>query len=56
MADFPQKDLEKVINESTGKDVMAYGFDYVYSREFVGKGVIGAAVFARRRLQERERK
>lgn len=54
MTDFPQKDLEKVINESTGKDVMAYGFDYVYSREFVGKGVIGAAVFARRRLQERK--
>ena len=54
MADFPQKDLEKVINESTGKDVMAYGFDYVYSREFVGKGVFGAAVFARRRLQERK--
>ena len=54
MTDFPQKDLEKVINESTGKDVMAYGFDYVYSSEFVGKGVVGAAVFARRRLQERK--
>ncbi len=52
MADFPRKDFEEEVNKNTGGDVMAYGFDYIYSREFVGKGVIGAAVFARKRLQE----
>lgn len=50
MADFPRKDFERAVNQNTGKDVMAYGFDYLYSREDVGKGVIGAAVFARMRL------
>lgn len=50
MADFPRAAFEQAVNESTGKDVMAYGFDYLYSREYVGKGVIGAAVFARNRL------
>lgn len=50
MADFPQEQFEKAVNESTGKDVIAYGFDHLYSREFVGKGVIGAAVFARKQL------
>lgn len=50
MADFPREQFEKAVNQSTGKDVMNYGFDYVYSKEFVGKGVIGAAVFARKQL------
>ena len=50
MADFPREEFEKAVNENTGRDVMAYGFDYLYSKEFVGKGVIGAAVFARQRL------
>lgn len=50
MADFPRKDFERAVNQNTGKDVMAYGFDYLYSKEDVGKGVIGAAVFARMRL------
>ena len=50
MADFPREEFERAVNENTGRDVMAYGFDYLYSKEFVGKGVIGAAVFARHRL------
>ncbi|MCB6200877.1 allose kinase [Extibacter muris] len=50
MADFPRETFEEAVNQNTGRDVMAYGFDYVYSREFVGKGVIGAAIFARKRL------
>lgn len=51
MADFPREEFERAVNENTGRDVMAYGFDYLYSKEFVGKGVIGAAVFARQRLE-----
>lgn len=50
MADFPKAQFEKAVNLNTGKDVMNYGFNYVYSREFVGKGIIGAAVFARKQL------
>ncbi|RHR30660.1 allose kinase [Clostridium sp. AF19-22AC] len=50
MADFPREEFERAVNENTGRDVMAYGFDYLYSKEFIGKGVIGAAVFARQRL------
>ena len=55
MEGFPREEFERAVNESTGRDVMSYGFDYMYSREFVGKGVIGAAVFARRRLGELRR-
>lgn len=51
MTDFPREEFEREVNESTGRDVMEYGFDYVYSKEFVGKGVIGAAVFARKQLE-----
>lgn len=50
MPDFPRKEFEEAVNKNTGRDVMNYGFDYVYSKEFVGKGVIGAAIFARRKL------
>ncbi len=50
MAGFPRADFERLVNENTGRDVMAYGFDYLYSQEYVGKGVIGAALFARSRL------
>ena len=45
------EEFEREVNKNTGTDVMYYGFDYLYSREFVGKGVIGAAVFARRKLR-----
>jgi len=51
MADFPREQFEREVNENTGRDVMSYGFDYLYSRDNVGKGVIGAAIFARMRLQ-----
>lgn len=54
MMDFPRESFEQAVNENTGKDVMSYGFDYVYSRDFIGKGVIGAALFARKRLSEGE--
>lgn len=46
MDDFPRASFEHEVNEHTGRDVMAYGFDYVYSRKDAGKGVIGAALFA----------
>ena len=52
MADFPKEEFEAEVNRNTGKDVMYYGFDYLYSKEFVGKGVIGAAIFARKRCRE----
>lgn len=52
MKDFPREDFEKAVNENTGRDVMSYGFNYLYSRDTVGKGVIGAAVFARMRLKQ----
>ena len=55
MADFPKEEFERAVNEKTGRDVMAYGFDYLYSKEFVGKGVIGAAVFARQRMDMEEK-
>lgn len=51
MADFPKEEFEREINANTGRDVMEYGFDYVYSKEFVGKGVIGAAAFARKKMK-----
>lgn len=51
MKDFPKEEFEKEINAATGKDVMSYGFDYIYSKPFVGKGIIGAAIFARKMLK-----
>ena len=47
---FPRKEFEEAVNSNTGRDVMSFGFNYVYSKEFVGKGVIGAAIFAREKL------
>ena len=52
MKDFPREVFERAVNEKVGTDVMGYGFRYVYSEEYVGKGVIGAAVFARNKIQE----
>ncbi len=52
MADFPRKEFEQAVNADTGRDVMYYGFDYLYSKGFVGRGVIGAAMFARKRKEE----
>lgn len=48
MKDFPKQAFEEAVNQKTGTDVMTYGFDYIYSREYVGKGVVGAAIFARK--------
>ena len=53
MKDFPREQFEREVNDLTGKDVMVNGFKYVYSQKFVGKGVIGAALFARRRMNEK---
>lgn len=50
MKDFPRREFEKEVNELTGKDVMKKGFAYIYSQNFVGKGIIGAALFARERM------
>ena len=52
MADFPKEEFEREVAKATGKDVMEYGFDYAYSEAFSGKGVIGAAIFARGRIEE----
>lgn len=52
MKDFPKLEFEQEVNNLTGKDVMQYGFKYIYSKEFIGKGVIGAAIFARQRLNK----
>lgn len=30
--------------------IIIYGFDYLYSQDYVGKGVIVAALFARMRM------
>ncbi|MDO4174205.1 MAG: allose kinase [Eubacteriales bacterium] len=49
MKDFPREDFEEAVNAETGTDVMSYGFQYIYSKPFVGKGVIGATLFARSR-------
>lgn len=47
MPGFLKQEFEHAVNEATGKDVMSYGFRYVYSKETDTKGVIGAALFAR---------
>ncbi len=52
MAGFPRERFEREVNENTGKDVMYYGFDYLYSQSFVGRGVIGAAMFAREKCRQ----
>lgn len=54
MADFPREEFEREVNERTGKDVMSYGFRYVYSQKDAGKGVIGAALFAGMRMKQRQ--
>lgn len=54
MTDFPREEFEHEVAKATGKDVMEYGFDYAYSEAFSGKGVIGAAIFARGRMKESE--
>lgn len=54
MADFPKEEFEREVAKATGKDVMEYGFDYAYSKAFYGKGVIGAAIFARGRIEKRK--
>lgn len=50
MANFPKEEFEREVAKATGKDVMEYGFDYAYSKAFPGKGVIGAAIFAREKI------
>ena len=52
MQDFPKEEFEKQINQNTGRDVMSYGFQYVYSEPFAGKGVIGAAIFAKQMIKK----
>ena len=42
--------FERELTASVGKDVLSYGFDMIYSTPFVGKGIIGAAAFARKML------
>lgn len=54
MKDFPRERFELDVNDLTGKDVMMNGFQYVYSQRFVGKGVIGAALFARKQMEEKQ--
>lgn len=49
MKGFPRETFEREVNKSTGKDVMSYGLRYVYSEDTDDKGVVGAAIFARKR-------
>lgn len=51
MPGFPRAEFEREVNEATGKDVMQYGFRYVYSEDVESKGVVGAALFARRKMK-----
>lgn len=55
MADFPREAFEREVNAHTGRDVMAYGFNYIYSQKYDGKGVIGAALFAERQMGRMKR-
>lgn len=48
MEGFPRADFEREVKEHTGKDVMSYGFRLLYSEETESKGIVGAALFARR--------
>lgn len=50
MENFPREKFAEAVCTHTGGDVMSYGFDLLYSEDFVGKGVIGAAIFARTML------
>lgn len=54
MEDFPREELERQVNENTGKDVISFGFEYKYSESFVGKGIIGAAIFARKMMRDQK--
>lgn len=54
MDGFPRKQFQRAVDESTGKDVMSYGFRYLYSEDVDWKGVIGAALFARDEMKEKE--
>ena len=51
MPGFPRERFEQEVNAATGKDVMSYGFRYVYSEDVESKGVVGAALFARRKMR-----
>lgn len=52
MEGFPRELFEREVNENTGKDVMSYGFRYLYSEDTDTKGVVGAAIFARKRRMQ----
>lgn len=51
MDGFPRELFEKEVNENTGKDVMSYGFRYIYSEDTDCKGVVGSAIFARKKMK-----
>jgi allose kinase len=51
MEGFPRKQFERAVNENTGRDVMSYGFQYLYSEDIDSKGVVGAALFARKMMK-----
>ena len=55
MEDFPREAFEREVNAHTGRDVMAYGFNYIYSQKYDGKGVIGAVLFAERQMGRMKR-
>lgn len=52
MKDFPRMEFEQAVYNKTGRDVTSYGFDFVYSEDFMGKGIIGAAIFARSKMKQ----
>ncbi|MBP3215750.1 MAG: ROK family protein [Clostridium sp.] len=52
MQGFPRERFEKMVAENTGYDVMSCGFRYVYSRPYPEKGIIGAALYAQKLMNQ----
>ncbi len=54
LEDFPMEEFEQLVKKNTGLDVMSYGFDFIYSRPFTEKGIIGSAIFAEQMIDKQE--
>ena len=54
MQAFLREEFEKQVKDLTGLDVMTYGYNLVYSEPFLGKGILGAAFFANKQLDQED--
>lgn len=52
MSGFPREKFEAMVAEHTGFDVMSCGFRFVYSKPYPEKGIIGAALFAEKLMNQ----